>query len=255
MARDSRKAVNVARSPSAILARSAVLFSLVGGHGCRAPHAAGSPSLAAEASPFASAAPATAASEKDQIEDVFADMKSAVLTGNYCVLPDLVDTETLRVYEVLRQQAMRAGREQVELQPLLERTLIIEMRSRLGPRLAQMTGADVLAAGIDPPPRVLDVLVENVRLAEVVVTGSTASSATVLGNTASPQRYRFVKESGRWKVDLLTIARDAEPLLARHIAKTGQTENQFIEDYVAARSGAPFDPAAWEPSSPVDELR
>lgn len=234
--------------------RFALLCGVVGLLACGTHRAAERPPVAApsEECAFTPAAVAPGASDVEQVAVAYADVKKAIESRAYCALPALVDAETLRVYEVLRQQALHAPREQVEQQPVLERTLILEMRTRLAGRLDRITGADVLAAGIDPPPRLFDVLVANVELGDVRVTGSVATAATSLKGVESPRRYRFVKEDGRWQLDLLSMARDAAPMLARHISKTGQTEDEFIEDYVADRSGSPFDPAAWDPVVPEE---
>ncbi len=226
----------------------ALVLAVSGVAGCHGPAAekpAAAPVLGGSAKCPAAPADLEGAPDEDQINRLYEGLREAVNQGASCAFPAFVDSETLRVYEVLRQWALTAPRARVEGQPIVERTLVLEMRARFGTQLREMTGADVLAAGLDPPPHALETLVALRKLSDLRVDEYVAFAMPVYLGT--DRKFRFVKEEGRWGFDLITAARDLSPLFEQLAGVTGDSTEDFIARYIEARTGVVVDDSIWQP--------
>lgn len=148
----------------------------------------------------------------DQIWVTYRGVRRAIRNEDWCRLPALVDAETLRVYEVLRQWALHMPREQLTLQPHNQRLLVLEMRLRFGTRLRGMTATELLAAGmVFVADYILDVELDELRIAPAV-------AYALVERDGSPVRgaqYRFVLEDDRWKLDLTSVIECRDATVAR----------------------------------------
>jgi hypothetical protein len=171
-----------------------------------------------------------------QIWATYRGVRRVIRNEDWCRLPALVDAETLRVYEVLRQWALRMPREELMLQPHEQRLLVLEMRLRFGPRLRTMTATELLAAGM-----VLvtgDIL--DIELAEVRIDAPVAYALVERdGSAMRGYRYRFVLEHDRWKLDLASVIESSDATRGADLAEAS------VARWTKFRG--PSGEAAWQP--------
>lgn len=178
------------------------------------------------------------------VRRAYAGLQRALADRAYERLPALVDRSTIDTYEALRRDALVAPRADIEHRPIAERVLILSMRHQLGLQLAQMTGRDVLAEGIEPP-MVLFAILQQMELDKIRIIGATAIVTTKLrGKPSTFSDFQFHKEGEQWRLDLLGLTRDLEPSMGTWFRLATAAD---IERYVGARSGSRPGPRIWEP--------
>ncbi len=77
--------------------------------------------------------------------------------------------------------------------------------------------------------------------------GDQATANVGMGASPSPDLFRFRKEEGEWRFDLLPTLTSAEGALQQMAAARGVEENEFLLGMIGSMSGEPATEALFEP--------
>jgi hypothetical protein len=200
--------------------------------GCGSPAPAGGP------------APSTTtrvtSSSEDEISAVRAAFDSytkAALAKNGIAAEDLLAETIGGYYETARKMALTGSTEQVAALPLAQRLTVYVLRGKMDAAMLRgSTSADVVRAAFD-----LGLISENgvskLALGEVAVDGGTASAAMTSNGKVGPYKMRFLKENGRWKVDLLPMLTMADETFAGLAEQQGVTPDELIDQLLVSMFG------------------
>jgi len=185
--------------------------------------------------------------ERAAIAASLAAYQAALSAGRGTEAAEQVSSDTVAYYEHIREQALHGSEQAVRADSLFDRINILTMRHYMGAaELESLDGRGLIARAID-----LGLVDKNstgaLELGEVEVTGDEATAVYLYRGQPTPYRLHFVREEGRWRVDLLSFMRIGEPALKAVADKAGVPEDQFILDLLQQVSGrAPADDI-WQP--------
>jgi hypothetical protein len=149
---------------------------------------------------------AAAGDDAAQIRDTWLRVRRALRRDDGCGLVAMIDADSLRVVEVMRQWALRMPRAELALQPAGTLFTVIDLRRRFGARLRDLTATELFADGAAPSFVRFDVL--DVDLAGLAIEDDVAHASLERdGRPVDGGQYRFVREGGRWKLSLESVLR------------------------------------------------
>ncbi len=187
------------------------------------------------------------ADDAAEIRRAFESCQAAILHAEGDKALEHVSKSTLQMYQECRDHALRADAIAVKALPLGKRMLVLQIRHYIGATaLKTMDGEAVFIHKIDQDwmgergstPRGLE---------GIEVTGQQATARLTVNGQWLGQVFHFVKEDGKWKIDLLAIENAREAKIQQTIRHIGTTENQFLLSILESQSGREVTDAIWEP--------
>lgn len=176
--------------------------------------------------------------------------RSALLDGDGPVAAATVTQGTIAYFADMQNLAAGGGPEEIGARPMIDRLFVTLVRQRVErQQLLALSGTELLIYGVEEGLVAQDT-VAAVMLGDVEIDGETADAAVINRGQPTSGRFRFARESGAWKVDLVFLLRAAEAPLRQAAANAGQDENRFIFERVAATTGMPVPPDVWRRPAP-----
>lgn len=176
-------------------------------------------------------------SEASAIRESFEAYRKALLEQDGEAASEWVSQSTIDMYEHQVSWARTASRDEVLALGFMNRLQIALLRQQV-PRdtLRIATGRSMFAYAVDKG-WISRNSVLKVRLGEIREAYGKAVVTLWAEGKKTNERFFFVKENGRWGLDLTKTFQGADVLLQQQAKRQGLTENAFILLAVEALSG------------------
>lgn len=187
------------------------------------------------------------ADDEQEVRAAFAAYRDALLAEDGAAAAGRVSGESVAYFDEMRSLAYNGDRASIGGRPMIDRLFVTITRLRV-PRseLEALSGEGLLVFGVENGLIGADT-VANIELGEIVIADDTATAAVVNRGQPTPGRFRFVRESGGWRVDLVFLLRAADAALRQAAVAKGQDQNELIFEQVAMTTGQPVSAEIWDP--------
>lgn len=185
--------------------------------------------------------------EAEAVRETFEHYRRALLAEDGESAAGLVSTNTLEAYQRYRDLALTGSEDAVKELSMVERMQVLLLRHRIEPdALEMMTGRGTFAHAVDEA-WVGSGGIQRLQIHRVTVRGDEANANVGMGPAPSPELFRFTKEEGEWRFDLMPSLTSAEGALQQMAAARGIEENEFLLGMIGSMSGEPATEALWQP--------
>lgn len=158
-----------------------------------------------------------------------------------------VTKSTIDYYGELREVALYGSEEEVRKLSALKKMSILTLRHRVGAdSLLKMSAADVWAHGVGQGWSGRNSL-QDVEIGKIEFENDAASVEVLVRGRPSRVKYRFVKEDGAWKMDVLSRLAASEQGMARMVRNQKIEEDEFLIDLLEMTSFTPVPETIWQP--------
>lgn len=182
-----------------------------------------------------------ASAEVDQAPLVLAafnDYKAAALAADGPAAAALLASTVDDFYDQARGFALTATDAELRTQPVTTQVTALFMRGSLEPELLRTADPDQLVAAAVDAGLVGEQGVEQVQIGEVTVTGDRATAPALVDGQAGPFNFEFVREQGRWTLDLLPLLQQGSAVFEQVATQQGVTVDQLIDRTLVQKYGA-----------------
>ncbi|GAB4361146.1 MAG: hypothetical protein Kow00114_15410 [Kiloniellaceae bacterium] len=192
--------------------------------------------------------PALADSHASAVKESFLAYKTAILASDGEAAAALVTQESRDYYRKLADQALtldRAGLHEIHLSDRLNAMLLRHSLER--EQLESMSGGEVVSYAVDQG-WIGREGADQLQLGNFQVDGDHASG-TILrpDGAASPFKMEFVKEEGRWLLDLVALMKLTRAAFEYSVQQTGLSEDEFVVLMLEYGTGRKPGPDIWSP--------
>lgn len=181
------------------------------------------------------------------VRATFAAYKTAILARKGTESAGLVSGATLRHFGRLNNLALRGSEREVRKLPFIDKFIVLRLRHQVP--VATMKGLDDRSAFAYGVTRgwIGEESVRSSDIGKIAVAGQSARAQHIAGGQITPMSYNFVRESGRWKFDLMAIMPIGEKSIQAVIKQQGVSADRFLLDILQRVSGESVSPAIWRP--------
>jgi len=188
--------------------------------------------------------------EQDNIRQCFALYREAVSNGNYKQAALGISKNTVQYYSQAKDLALKAPEPEVRRLPPLDKLNVLLLRHyHTMESLRGMTPEDVFVFSYNQGFGSLNPDMRNIGIGPIEIEGDglKASAEVTVRGRAVPRSLQFVKEEGKWKIDLANLAAMANEDLA--IIFKGQESEVDIRviKAIEAISNKKVSPNLWQP--------
>lgn len=199
----------------------------------------------------APAAP-SAAEDEAAVRQVFLGYRKAIDEKSGERAASFAATRTIEYFDAMRRAALSMPAAELRKQPTMDRLMALTMRARFDAAvLRKLDGRGLFALGVDEGMVGKDVL--SLDPGAVVVAGDTARIGLVSrGQEVPPESgFRFERERGHWRLDVMSIAPLATPALEQMLASVDADPDVAMVRLLEKIAGKPLGAAIWEPPDPA----
>lgn len=192
--------------------------------------------------------PAAAKADPAAVERSFEAYRQAVLSGDGAAAAEVVTSRSHAFYKSLADYALTLDREGLARLHVTERLTVMQLRHSVDPQvIARMSGKDLVASAVNSgwigKGRMADL-----RLGAYDVRGELASVPVLDQNgEAGPITLHFLKEEGKWRLDLVSVLAISRGTMDYVILQSGMTEDEFVLFALEYNSGRKPGPEIWDP--------
>lgn len=194
-------------------------------------------------------APAPSSPKRDAVSEAFHAYRRAVERRNGAGAVQRVSRATLDFFGEMKRKALYAPEEVVREEGLLRRLWIVTLRHRLPTERLQAVSEEELFGELVDRGWVDSGIVED-SLGFIEVHGRTAVADREGPRERGPERYVFVEEGGRWRIDLIGTLPHAEEELQQLAEQQGLSGDELVLALVQSASGVEVPQSIWTP--PLD---
>jgi hypothetical protein len=185
--------------------------------------------------------------EATDVEQAFSSYRTALLEQKGDEAVNWVAPATIKMYQETRDLALNADEATVKNLPIGARMQVLLMRHRVSlKQLQEFDGKKMFAHAVDQN-WIGKEGVQRAGVSDVVVDGTQATGKVTVNGKSSTEKFHFVKENGRWTVDLTPSFSTVDRLFQQAANDQGMTENDFIFAIITKLSGRPVTSAIWQP--------
>lgn len=186
-------------------------------------------------------------SDVADIQHTFDAYKAAILSTDGSAAVRQIAQPTLNEYQNYIDWCLHADRETLQSLSALNKMQVFLLKHRIpADELKQMNGEKAFVYAVDH-----DWIGKEgtavTTIADIQVSGDTASAATQVNGRKQSIRFNFVKENGRWKLDLTKTLQDTDALLGFQISQAGVPENEYILRSIEMITGRKVADNIWDP--------
>lgn len=200
--------------------------------------------------PAASAASLPADVEKDtaSARELFLSYRKAIMARNGKEAAGLVSEKTIAYYDAMRVAALEKPEAEVRSAPLFDKMMILLLRARIPKEdLQRWSGRDLFIYAVDQGW--VGDEVQGLEPRKITVEGAVAHIGMRSDGKALPPSagFRAYKEGKAWKLDVMSVAAAAEPVLLAELQKLNPDIDRALLAVVGTVVGRPVDESIWEP--------
>jgi len=206
--------------------------------------------IALAAALFAAAPKPGPAPDEEQIRGCFGEYQKALSARNGRAAVALMDAVTIEYYGRMRALALQADAAQVRKLPVLDKLMVLRLRSGVPlEKLRAMKAEDVLAMGVDQGW--VGASAGDSGLGSIQVARPEARAEAVVRGKPSGLQFVFRLEGGRWKLDLVGLLAAAGPAFAAAAAQSQMPEDAFVVRVLEMATGTKLPPGIWDAPQPA----
>jgi hypothetical protein len=185
----------------------------------------------------------------DGVHKTFNAYKDAILHNNGSEAVKQVDRQTIDYYSKVAHWTRHADSLELEALNTFDKFMVLTLRLKASPEeIRGFDGTGLFVYGVDHD-LVSKEQAREIELGDITIDDDRAQAVMLLRGEATPMRWDFVKEDGRWKLQMLSIIDQAEPALAAQISQSGMTENEFLLGALRVAYGDTVADGLWRPVS------
>jgi len=185
--------------------------------------------------------------EAEAVRETFERYRRALVEEDGEAAAGLVSSNTIEAYQGFRDLALTGSADAVKELSMVDRMQVLLLRHRIEPdALETMNGRGAFAHAVNQA-WVGSGGIQRLQIHRVAVRGDEATANVGMGPAPSPELFRFAKEEGQWRFDLMPSLSSAEGALQQMAAARGVEENEFLLGMIGAMSGEPATEALFEP--------
>lgn len=199
----------------------------------------------------ATAAP-SAKDDEAAVRQVFLGYRKAIDEKSGERAASFAATRTIEYFDAMRRAALSMPAAELRKQPMMDRLMALSMRARFDADvLRKLDGRGLFALGVDEGMVGKDVL--SLEPGAAVVAGDTARIGLVSrGEEVPPESgFRFDREQGSWRLDVMSIAPLATPALEQALASVDADPDVAMVKLLEKIAGKPLGAAIWQPPDPA----
>jgi hypothetical protein len=192
--------------------------------------------------------------EAQMVRQVFEGYKQAVLSDNGEAAASFLSQETIDYYGDMQKFAVCASPQEVRTQSMANRMQVLLLRWRVPPELLpQMSELELVAYAVNQG-WIGKSSVGTMNISDVTVSDSVAVAQVIKNDQPSRIKFRFLKQSGAWKFDLMPLLQVFNVAFKELATQSGIEENKFIFMMLESLGGKQPTEQIWQPVSPEAEL-
>ncbi|MFA0963493.1 hypothetical protein AB9P05_16945 [Roseivirga sp. BDSF3-8] len=186
------------------------------------------------------------ADAKDDIKSVFESYKEVVSSKQGDKILSIVDKNTKDYYSDLLTMALSADKQTLTQTALTDQMTVLFLRHSVpAEKLRSLTGPTLLQYAVDQG--MVGSNLQQIGLGEVRVSGDMATAPLVVGGNEVPAMLKFVKEEGKWKVDVTSMMTLAEKGLEMTMQQSGKSKTEFISEFIKLATQRASIDDLWKP--------
>lgn len=185
--------------------------------------------------------------ESKNVLEAFESYRSALLEQNGEAAVEHVAAATIEMYQEHRDMAVSGSEKTVKELSMINRMQVLLIRHRLDPKLLKEMDGKALFVHAVNQNWIGKNSVLRLNLQDVVVRGTRASAKATLDGQTGADRFYFVKEEDRWKLDLVRVFQNSDQVLQRKAREKGMEENEFLFSVITSLSGRRASDTIWRP--------
>lgn len=161
------------------------------------------------------------------IETVFSQYKDALLKSDGPAAASVLSARTIAFYDGIVHHALNTSRAKLGELDFISKLMVARIRLEFTrEQISRMTGRELLMIGVNNGWISKSSVANIDRLVEIKVASSEATASMPIA--PGVPAFRFLKESGQWKLDLVASFDLANAAMKQEITKSGLTEEQYI---------------------------
>lgn len=186
-------------------------------------------------------------SDVADIQQTFDAYKAAILSTDGDAAIQQIAQPTVNEYQNYIDWCLHADRETLQNLSALNKLQVFMLKHRIpAEELKQMNGEKAFVYAVDHDWIGKEGTAAT-TIADIQVSGDSASAATLIDGRKQSIRFNFLKENGSWKLDLTQSLKDTDALLDYQIMQAGVPENEYILRSIEMITGRKVADSIWDP--------
>ena len=180
----------------------------------------------------------TAEEDEAAVRAAYESYRKAALSRKGTEAAEVMASSAIDYYEQVRKDALTAPYAQLKGKRLIDALAVLSMRAEFDARtLQRLNGREVLVASLNKG-LVNDKSLLKMSLGDIAIEGDRAVAQLRLNGKPQPVDFEFVREDGRWKLDLLDLLNTVNPAVVAAAKQAKVSREQFIQLALESQYGA-----------------
>ena len=181
------------------------------------------------------------------VQEVFDSYRTAILERDTDSAYNAIASKTKTYYSDMLGHVLESDAATVEALPILDQLIILRSRHQISAEeLVAMNGESYFKYAVDRG-WIDSGSVKQVEIAEIVISGETATSKIQKDGQVAPIGFRFDREFDGWKIDLTSILDISEGAMQRLIRESGMSQTEFLTFLIESVSETKVQDSVWQP--------
>ncbi len=190
--------------------------------------------------------------EAAAVRTCFNDYLTAIGNKDGKAAVAIVDSRTVTYYDTILDHALKSKSDVVRGLPILDKTMVLMLRSRVpADELRKMDARAVFIHTVDEGWVATDRTIFDIG--QIDVNGDRAFGQHLMRGQETPYKCRFVKEDGKWKIDITSLYSSGEAEFEKAIKESQMSEDDFLTRVLSMTAKKPVDASIWEPVAAGDD--
>jgi hypothetical protein len=181
------------------------------------------------------------------VRNVFSAYRSAILSGEGDEAAAFLSQSTYDYYDEMRRLALYGDAKAVQAQSLVNQMQVLLFRLRVpSDQLESLSSQALIAHAVDQG-WIGKNSVLKLQPGQVLSEGDVAVLHVIVDGKDAGPAFRFNRESGAWRLDLLPTMQASNAALQLTAKQQGVPENEFMLVLMESVLGRKVGPEAWNP--------
>ena len=181
------------------------------------------------------------------IKQCYAGYKNAVLSDKGKEAVEFVDSRTIHYYSDILNKTRILDSIGVDKQTILDKLTILMLRHRATKEeIMHLDGRSLFVYAIERG-MIGKNSVQQLSLGFIDINGNEALAEVIVGNKTTPLAFKFYKESGAWKMSIISVMPAGNAAMKQVIKDSKKGENEFLINLLENVSENEVSPDIWKP--------
>lgn len=188
------------------------------------------------------------AGEEEKVKECYGNYKEAIMNDDGAKVVPLVSNGTVKYYDDLLNMVHTYDSTKVAELGLMDKMSVLAIRHKAEAETIKgmKNGKDLLIYAIDNG-MVGKESIPQLEIGKITVDGNDAQGEISVQGQTAPFPFRFKKEDGNWKFDVVSLTKAAAPQMQQAVAQSGMAENDFVMFILEYTNGKKPDNTIWQP--------